>query len=129
MENEGLKVLINDVSYLIKFDSEGKSTLTIDNYTMNFTNNSDNTVIIEIPAELTTNVGDKLKEYKFEIQVKINESYSWVKNENSYVGTFKNEVYVKGKDDKELVNDKQTQTIIKEYTENDNILKKSHQKT
>lgn len=129
LENEGLKVLINDVSYLIKFDSEGKSTLTIDNYTMNFTNNSDNTVIIEIPAELTTNVGDKLKEYKFEIQVKINESYSWVKNENSYVGTFKNEVYVKGKDDKELGNDKQTQTIIKEYTENDNILKKSHQKT
>lgn len=129
LENEGLKVLINDKSYIVTFDNEGKGVLVIDNYNINFTKKSDNTVIIEIPSELTVGTDNELKEYKFEIQVKIDEEYNWENKDNSYIGIFKNEVIVKGENDNELGKDDQTQTIKKEYTEDDKILKKTHQNT
>lgn len=127
LENEGLKIIDGNTVYAVTF-TEGKGTVTINNHVINFTKNDDNTITIEIPEELTVG-GDDLKEYKFEVQVKIDDNYSWENKNYSYVGTFKNQVIVKDKDGNELGKDDQTQTVTKKYTESDNVLKKTHEQS
>lgn len=131
LENEGLKIIDGNTVYAVTF-TEGKGTVTINNnhvdHVINITKNDDNSITIEIPKELTVG-GDDLKEYKFAVQVKIDDNYSWENKNYSYVGTFKNQVIVKDKDGNELGKDDQTQTVTKNYTESDEVLKKAHEPT
>lgn len=129
LESDGLKVLVGNDTQGIRFDEEGKASLTLDNYIINFTKNSDNTITINIPKELTTGTNDQLKEYKFEIQVKINQDYNWDKQDYKYVGAFTNEVIVNKEGGDKLGSDTQTQTITKEFTDKESILDKTHENT
>ena len=121
LENEGLKLIYGGQTYIFDFKDGENAQIKLGEYTITATKGSRNTININIPQGLTST--SDLKEFVFEVKVKIDENFDRWESENyTYKAIFKNSIIVKV--DNQEWKDTQTQTITKDYIEDENVLGK-----